>query len=147
MKNYHQEIFQIKFQEKISLPIFYRDRWSKTNDVILYQTFKLLLQSWNIQSSDIILCNILDPTLIKIFLEELKETSNWRGSISHLIRRLIKIENNNNFSFREIRVFKRLLKLFKENKISIEYIHSHFPGKSLQTIIDFSWNYLSKKKI
>ena len=134
----HEVLYQTPIED------LYRNRWNKTDDIILYQNFKQLLQYYRDQTSIYTLNSNSDSIFGEIFYEDLKKISNWRGSIAHLKRRLIKIENNREFTFREIRVLKKLLKLFNKDRVSLDYVHAHFPGKSLETIIDFNNSFMKK---
>ena len=45
--------------------------------------------------------------------------------------------NKNTFSYRETRTLKRMLKLVNKNKMTIEQVLEHFPGRTVETIEEF----------
>ena len=65
---------------------------------------------------------------------------NWKGTAGTCLKRLQKMCNKNTFSYRETRTLKRMLKLVNKNKMTIEQVLEHFPGRTVETIEEFKKN-------
>ena len=74
---------------------------------------------------------------------QVKEQHSWKGTIYVLMNRIRKIVKASSFTARDIRLLKRLLKEENQNSISMEEVHSHFPGKTMEQILEFRREYLN----
>ena len=109
-------------------------RWSKDDDIVLYSAFKSLIAQHNLDEEDFY--NLRGRMTLKVreVLASLLVQCQWRGHIYSLKTRITKIMKSKNFTAREIRKLKRLLKLEKKGTITMSYVLEQFPGKTLKTI-------------
>lgn len=70
-------------------------------------------------------------------MRAIAEEKAWRSQYYDLKERLVKLITRKNFSAREIRVLKRLMKKQLQNdNIDWDYVCYHFPGKTPDVIME-----------
>lgn len=79
-------------------------------------------------------------------LEQLIWKHKWRGDVSTLNERIKKRLQEGNFTAREQRKLKKLLKSNEKGQITIKEIATHFPGKTEEHVAEFKKNYGRKKR-
>ena len=119
-------------------------RWTEEDDVAFYKTFLDTINQFNLTTDD-----FKGPTNKILFehkhvLKQLVKSSNWRGTTVTCLRRIKRILDKNGFNYRETRKLKKMLKLVKKNKMTIEQVLEHFPGRSHQMIEEFKNNLLTE---
>ena len=83
------------------------------------------------------------PKHLRKLMNRIKSESNWRGTLVELKARIKKIIRTQNFTERDIRKLKKLLKQqMKNGDIDIDFILEQFPGKTARHILDFRRDYL-----
>jgi len=109
-------------------------RWSKAQDITLFEAFKKLLKGRKMALSKFRTLKGKMTTNQRTLLFDLKEESHWRGNIYSLLGRLKKIMAQSTFTAREIRLLKRLVKTQWNETIDFKQILTNFPGRAMKDL-------------
>lgn len=115
-------------------------RWGKQEDKKLFDTIYDFEIQGILYLSELLSLPTEDETQYDSIIVELAEMANWRGYLHHLIKRIQTICNSNlDFSVREMKLFKKLMKIqIKRGNIDYYQVLREFPGKTLDFIIKTS---------
>lgn len=117
-------------------------RWSKADDVELFKAFKVLIEKHGLKEEDFVAMNGRFSGSSKKVLEILLEQCKWKGNIYNLRDRIKKILNEPDFTAREIRRLRKLLREEIAGEITLDKVLEKFPGKSIEKIVEYKQNYL-----
>ena len=121
-------------------------RWSKDDDVVLFRAFKDLIAQRNLTEADFYGLRGRMPEAEKDVLAALVIECNWKGHVYSLRTRIQKIMKSQDFTARETRRLKRLLKLERKGIVPLNYVAEQFPGKSLDTIEMYRQMYMPRSR-
>ena len=106
--------------------------------IYFIELFHILKQLWKQRSRQInelfVTRNKIDETLNEI-LDEVHIQIKFKGEKEMLLKRIRKLSNNQEFSFRENKLLRRIVSAqLVSGKIDFNYIEYFFPGKSQEVI-------------
>ena len=127
-----------KFSERISeFKLRNRKRWGRKDDRKLFKLIRNSEANGILTLKEILQFSPTDMDLPNQHIIQLVEESNWRQSPKELILR-VKNLMRNDFSVREGKDLKNIIKKSKYKNLNYEQILEYFPGKTLERIIQVS---------
>ena len=119
-------------------------RWGKCEDINMFNIMRNIFISKNIDEESffsVAMKNIFDDANEEIvdteyfkIAEMIAEITNWSRTPYHLLLRIFKLTNNQEFSIREAKLLWSITKPNSSNKLNLNDIAYFFPGKTLTAI-------------
>lgn len=118
-------------------------RWGRIEDKILFKLLRELETQRVTTFSEVLeISEPIHPDQEKM-LTMLATKVQWKGSLINLVNRVKTLFKFNEFSVRELKLLKRLVKKqYKAKEINYEKLLEEFPGKSLESIINTSKQFI-----
>lgn len=115
-------------------------RWGREEDKYLFGRIYYLERQNLLTLEELLALEANESTVYQTIVSHLASIANWRGLLHHMILRIKKLCNQNEFSVREEKLFRKILKeQISLNKIDYSKIHYEFPGKSFEYIVNCSY--------
>lgn len=110
-------------------------RWKREDDKILFSQIQRLEGVGVISLEYINDLQYITPNFFASNIRLLADLSGWRGTLYQMIKRVQFLCSISEFTAREWKLFKRLLRLqIDSDKINLKKLHCEFPGKSFEYI-------------
>lgn len=123
-----------------------KNRWDKEQDKQLFETLKTLCIQAGVDVEEFGKIEKRMSEFKKHTLNELKEAHNWKGNIYTLRDRIRKRITEDDFTAREKRVLKRLLKQERDGLVSLDYVISQFAGKTMDQVLKYKAKHIKPRK-
>jgi ABC-type siderophore export system fused ATPase/permease subunit len=105
-----------------------------------------MCQDSGLRLSDFGILELRIPEFKKKIMEQLKKKHNWKGDIYSLRDRIYKRLSETNFTAREQRSLRRMLKSYQKGLKTIEEITKKFPGKTQAQVLHYNSLFFRKKR-
>ena len=116
-------------------------RWRVKDDIKMFHIFKRNISLLGYSTQEFLGPIKSVSKSYKHVLKALIKDCGWRGKSGCLLKRIRKLLKKNDFSTREIRKLKKLIRENIKGLVTIEKIAEQFPGKTVDQINEFKSTY------